>query len=86
MGLIVVTAETIVPGRLADTVVATRATPLNWQKSFMRAALKNLFIGILMPICAAFYIFPHNRTSYDMMSNSIVVEYHQEFMLFYSSL
>lgn len=86
MGLIVITADAITPGRLADTITATRATPLNWQKSFIRAALKNLFIGILMPMFAAFYIFPHNRTSYDMMSNSIVVEYHQEFMLFYSTL
>lgn len=86
MGLMVVSAETIAPGRLLETVTATRATPLNWQKSLLRSTLKNLFIGLFLPLCVAFYIFPHNRTSYDMMSNSIVVEYHQEFMLYNSAV
>ncbi|KAG5893187.1 hypothetical protein JTB14_016464 [Gonioctena quinquepunctata] len=84
MGLMVITAETItpVPGRLSETISATGVTALGWQKSLTRAALKNLFLGLFLPMCLAFYILPHNRTSYDMMSNSIVVEYHQEFMLY----
>ncbi|CAH1153390.1 unnamed protein product [Phaedon cochleariae] len=84
MGLMVITAESItpVPGRLTETIVATGATPLGWHKSLTRSALKNLFVGLFLPMCVAFYIFPHNRTGYDMMSNSVVVEYHQEFMLY----
>nr|CAH7759169.1 unnamed protein product [Callosobruchus chinensis] len=82
MGLIVITAESITPvaGRAHETIAATGASVLGWRKSLARALLKNLFVGLFLPLCVAFYIFPHNRTSYDMMSNSIVVEYHHEFM------
>lgn len=88
MGLMVITVENIspVPGRMTETISATGAAPLGWQKSLTRAAMKNLFVGLLLPLCVAFYIFPHNRTSYDMMSNSIVVEYHQEFMVYHSTI
>lgn len=88
MGLMVITAENLspVPGRMTETISATGAAPLGWQKSLTRAAMKNLFVGLLLPLCVAFYIFPHNRTSYDMMSNSIVVEYHQEFMVYHSTI
>lgn len=82
----VVTAESIAPGRLSDTITVTQAAPLNWQKSLIRAALKNIFVGLFLPLCVAFYIFPYNRTSYDMMANSVVVEYHQEFMLYHSTM
>ncbi|KAJ8914756.1 hypothetical protein NQ315_013259 [Exocentrus adspersus] len=88
MGLMVITVEhiTSVPGRTSETISATGAAPLNWQKSLTRAAMKNLFVGLLLPLCVAFYIFPYNRTSYDMMSNSIVVEYQQEFMVYHSTV
>ncbi|XP_018564998.1 protein FAM8A1 [Anoplophora glabripennis] len=88
MGLMVITVENMspVPGRMTETISATGAAPLGWQKSLTRAAMKNLFVGLLLPLCVAFYIFPHNRTSYDMMSNSIVVEYHQEFMVYHSTI
>lgn len=84
MGLMVVTAEsfTPVPGRVNETVTAGGVKTLGWHKSLIRACLKNLFVGLFLPLCVAFYIFPHNRTSYDMMSNSIVVEYHQEFIMY----
>ncbi|CAH1977672.1 unnamed protein product [Acanthoscelides obtectus] len=83
MGLIVITAESItpVPGRANETIAVTGASVLSWRKALGRALLKNLFVGLFLPLCVAFYIFPHNRTSYDMMSNSIVVEYHHEFMV-----
>lgn len=88
MGLMVVTVGSIspVPGRQTETIRVTGAAPLGWQKSLSRAALKNLFVGLLLPFCVAFYIFPHNRTAYDMMANSIVVEYHQEFMVYNSAI
>ncbi|CAG9855410.1 unnamed protein product [Phyllotreta striolata] len=88
MGLMVITVEAItsVPGRPFETVSVTRAKPLGWRQSFTRATLKNLFVGLFLPLCIAFYIFPHNRTSYDMMSKSLVVEYHQEFMLYHSNV
>ncbi|CAH1103539.1 unnamed protein product [Psylliodes chrysocephalus] len=88
MGLMVITAETItsVPTRPTETVSVTRAKPLGWRQSFTRATLKNLFVGLFLPLCIAFYIFPHNRTSYDVMSKSLVVEYHQEFMVYHSNM
>nr|CAI5865182.1 unnamed protein product [Callosobruchus analis] len=88
MGLIVITAESITPvaGRANETIAATGASILGWKKSLARALLKNLFVGLFLPLCVAFYIFPHNRTSYDMMSNSIVVEYHHEFMNYHNGV
>ncbi|KAJ8969520.1 hypothetical protein NQ317_002209 [Molorchus minor] len=85
MGLIVVTAESFepVPGRINESILLARhPRPLSWQNSIIRAASKNIFVGLFLPLCVAFYIFPYNRTSYDMMSNSIVVEYHHEFMVY----
>ncbi|XP_056645969.1 protein FAM8A1 [Diorhabda sublineata] len=88
MGLMVVTAENItpVPNRQFETVSVTRPKPLGWQRSLIRATLKNLFVGLFLPLCIAFYIFPHNRTSYDIVSKSLVVEYHHEFMIYHSTL
>lgn len=88
MGLMVVTAENItpVPNRPFETVSVTRPKPLGWQRSLIRATLKNLFVGLFLPLCIAFYIFPHNRTSYDIVSKSLVVEYHHDFMIYHSTL
>lgn len=84
MGLMVVNVETIsaVPNRQPDIVTATGVKSLGWQKAMLRSMLKNLIVGLLLPLCITFYVFPFNRTSYDMMSNSVVVEVHLEFLMY----
>ncbi|XP_050519579.1 protein FAM8A1 [Diabrotica virgifera virgifera] len=87
MGLMVISVQTItpIPSRPTETVSVTNAAPLSWQKSLTRSTLKNLLVGLFLPICI-FYIFPQNRTCYDMMSKSLVVEYHPDFMSYHSNL
>ncbi|XP_076261548.1 protein FAM8A1 isoform X2 [Rhynchophorus ferrugineus] len=84
MGLMVVNVETLtlVPNRQTETVSATGVKALGWQKAMLRSSLKNIMVGLLLPLCITFYLFPFNRTSYDMMSNSLVVEMHPEFLMY----
>ncbi|XP_066247311.1 protein FAM8A1 isoform X1 [Euwallacea similis] len=84
MGLMVVQVEglNLIPNRPIETVSATGVKALGWQRAFLRSTLKNLIVGLLLPLCLTFYVFPFNRTSYDMMFNTIVVEAHPEFLLY----
>ncbi|XP_060537457.1 protein FAM8A1 [Cylas formicarius] len=85
MGLMVIKVNTLnlVPGRAIQTVTATGASPLGWQKSLLRSVLKTFIVGLLLPLCITFYIFPHNRTSYDMMTNTLVVESNSDFLMYH---
>ncbi|CAH0562105.1 unnamed protein product [Brassicogethes aeneus] len=77
MGLIVIYVENInvANGHVDDKVVTvSTSSPLGIKKSLIRSVLKNLFIGLLVPVCSL-YIFRFNRIGYDMMANSLVVEY-----------
>lgn len=77
MGLMVIYVENInvANGQLDEhIVIVSRSGPLGLKYSILRSVLKNLFIGLLLPVCSL-YIFRFNRTGYDMMSNSLVVEY-----------
>ncbi|CAG9759816.1 unnamed protein product [Ceutorhynchus assimilis] len=87
LGLMVVNVETLtlVPnGQNIETVTATGVKTAGWQRALLRSILKNLMVGLLLPLCVTFYIFPYNRTSYDMMANTLVVEAHPEFLLYQS--
>lgn len=77
MGLAVVHVDNIthVQGQLEETVLAHPCTPLNIKDAIFRALLKNVFIGLLLPICFVLLFFKYNRTGYDLMTNSLVVEY-----------
>lgn len=52
------------------------ATILPFRFALMRSVLKNAFVGLLMsPVCFSFIFVNQNRTGYDVMTNSMVVEY-----------
>ncbi|XP_050314650.1 protein FAM8A1 [Anthonomus grandis grandis] len=87
MGLMVVSVDTLVPiPNRTDVVTGTGVKPPGWQKALIRAILKNLIVGLLFPLCATFYLFPCNRTTYDMVSNTVVVEIHPEFLVYQALL
>ncbi|XP_008199359.1 protein FAM8A1 [Tribolium castaneum] len=76
MGLMVIQVENItpVPGQSDDVVRVSPCLPLGIQKAIIRAILKNVFLGVMLPMCFTLYVFRFNRTGYDAMSNSLVVE------------
>lgn len=84
MGLMVVHVESLslIPSRPTEAVSATGVKAPGWQRALLRSILKNLMVGLLLPLCVTFYVFPFNRTSYDMMANTLVVEAHPEFLLY----
>jgi len=43
-------------------------------RSFARALAKNLLMTLLFPICVVMIFFKNNRTGYDIMTKTIVVE------------
>ncbi|EDW77116.1 uncharacterized protein Dwil_GK22098 [Drosophila willistoni] len=43
-------------------------------RAFMRALAKNLVMTLLFPICIVMVFFKNNRTAYDMITKTIVVE------------
>ncbi|KAH8336692.1 protein FAM8A1 [Drosophila kikkawai] len=43
-------------------------------RAFARALAKNLVMALLFPICAVMFFFKNNRTAYDIMTKTIVVE------------
>jgi len=77
MGLAVVHAVNVahVQGQLEETVLAHPCTALSIKDAILRTLLKNVFIGLLLPICFVLLFFKYNRTGYDLMTNSLVVEY-----------
>jgi len=47
---------------------------LGFKKALARALAKNLLMALLFPFCFAMFFFRSNRTSYDIMTKTIVVE------------
>lgn len=43
-------------------------------RSFARALIKNLGMTLLFPICVLMVFFKNNRTAYDVLTKTIVVE------------
>ncbi|XP_068916380.1 protein FAM8A1 isoform X1 [Tenebrio molitor] len=80
MGLMVIQVENVtpVPGRADEVVRVNPCLPLGTQKAIIRAILKNVFLGVMLPMCFTLYVFRFNRTGYDAMSNSLVVEYNPQ--------
>ncbi|KAL1123200.1 hypothetical protein AAG570_002287 [Ranatra chinensis] len=78
MGLRVISCQssTPLPGRQqADEVVVVRpGTDLGLTTSLIRAVVKNLVVTFLIPAGFAFLYFRHNRTGYDIICNTIVVQ------------
>ncbi|XP_063929253.1 protein FAM8A1 isoform X2 [Zophobas morio] len=80
MGLMVIQVENVVPvpGRSDDVVRVSPCSPLGLQKAIVRAVLKNVFLGVMLPVCFTLFVFRFNRTGYDAMSSSLVVEYNPQ--------
>lgn len=52
----------------------TAGSNLGFRKALLRALAKNLLMALLFPFCFAMFFFRSNRTSYDIMTKTIVVE------------
>ncbi|GLH13386.1 hypothetical protein R5R35_007427 [Gryllus longicercus] len=76
MGIRVVLCErvTAVEGRPPDTVLVYPATDLGWTWAFARSFVKNLVLAVLIPALFALFFLRHNRTGYDILCHTIVVE------------
>jgi len=57
-----------------DMVIVRPGTNLGFGTSFFRASVKNVALTFFIPASFAFVYFQHNRTAYDMVCKTIVVE------------
>lgn len=77
MGLRVVSATNIVPveNRRRDTVLVHPGVNISFKVAVLRSAIKNALFTLVFPVCIFTLFFQHNRTTYDVLSNVIVVEH-----------
>ncbi|KAB7493834.1 Protein FAM8A1 [Armadillidium nasatum] len=73
MKLRVVRCEFAAPA-LGDNVIVYPSTDLGIYRAIVRSVVKNFSMTFLFPVCFALFSFPHNRTIYDMLAGSIVVQ------------
>lgn len=80
MGLRVIyaTAFVPIPGRDVETVLVHPAENLGVLVSLARSIVKNLLLAMLFPMFFVIFFFSYNRTCYDMLCHSLVVEYNRE--------
>lgn len=45
-----------------------------FKRAFLRAIAKNMLMTLMFPMCFVLLFFRHNRTGYDVMTKTIVVE------------
>uniref|UniRef100_A0A2M4BTA2 Putative conserved plasma membrane protein n=1 Tax=Anopheles marajoara TaxID=58244 RepID=A0A2M4BTA2_9DIPT len=85
MGLRIVHAESVVvlepqplPGLLNNQIplraLLYPATPPSFGRAFARAVVKNVVIAFFFPMCLLLLCFRHNRSIYDVMTKTVVVE------------
>lgn len=77
MGLIVVQCRSVVPAERPDDpdmVYVQPGTDLGFPLAFGRAVIKTLILSSVFPICFGVFFFRFNRTGYDLICNSIVIE------------
>jgi len=73
LGLRVIRCEWAAP-TLGERALVYPATDLGFGRALARSAVKNLSLTFLFPICFTLFAFQHNRTVYDIIGGSIVVE------------
>lgn len=73
VGLKVVRCEWVAPTG-GDQAVVYPASDLGLGRAFLRSVVKNFSLTFLFPICFTLFSFQHNRTVYDIIAGSIVVE------------
>ncbi|XP_042228015.1 LOW QUALITY PROTEIN: protein FAM8A1-like [Homarus americanus] len=73
VGLRVVRCEWVAPTG-GDHALIFPATDLGFGRAIIRAVVKNFSLTFLFPICFTVFSFQHNRTVYDIVAGSVVVE------------
>lgn len=73
LGLQVVTCDTTIMVR-PDRVLVVPATDVSFSASAVRALNKNFSIAFLFPVFITLLFFHHNRTVYDIVAGTIVVQ------------
>lgn len=76
MGIRVVRCEKVthIEGRPPDVVLVFPATDLGWTRALARSFVKNLVLAVLIPALFALFFLKHNRTGYDILCHTVVVE------------
>jgi uncharacterized RDD family membrane protein YckC len=76
MGIRVVLCTKVIhiDGRPVDVVTVYPGTDLGLGWAFARSFAKNVVLALLFPICFVLFFFRHNRTGYDILCRTIVVE------------
>ncbi|KAH0946318.1 hypothetical protein HN011_007747 [Eciton burchellii] len=77
MGLRVVQCRSITPVERpneSDIVLVSPGTDLGLPLALGRSVMKNFVLAFLFPICFSLFFFRFNRTGYDLICNSVVVE------------
>lgn len=57
-----------------DRIMVYPGTDLGFTNSFVRSLTKNIHVTVMIPISYLFFFFPYNRTGYDLLSKSIVIQ------------
>ncbi|XP_049858102.1 protein FAM8A1 [Schistocerca gregaria] len=75
LGIRVVLCERVtdVEGR-PDIVLVTPGTDPGMFWAVARSLIKNLILAVLFPVCFVLFLFRHNRTGYDIICRTLVVE------------
>ncbi|BFZ21062.1 hypothetical protein BsWGS_24101 [Bradybaena similaris] len=55
-------------------VLVSPAGNINFKNAFLRSIIKNFTIAFFLPACLTLFFFKHNRTAYDVIAHTIVVE------------
>ena len=63
-------------GHCLRALVCPAGNP-GFRRAFLRAVAKNLVLALLFPVCFVFLFLKNNRTFYDVLTKTIVVEENQ---------
>jgi len=66
--------STSLAGTNADVIRAARCGGFVVDSAVVRSVIKNFSLAFFFPVCLTVFFFTHNRTGYDIVSGSIVVE------------
>ncbi|XP_005096170.1 protein FAM8A1 [Aplysia californica] len=73
MGLRVVSCESI-RSLGHSQVLVSPAGSISLRNAFLRSVIKNFTIAFFFPACLTLFFFKHNRTAYDVIARTVVVE------------
>lgn len=79
MGLRIFLCDQVATTPDPERIQITPASDLGIFWALLRSVLKNMSLAFFFPICLTLLFLPFNRTAYDVMSRSIVVEVSRPF-------